>query len=305
MKIASLLPSSTEIVYALGLGDELVAVSHECDFPPEAMNKPKMTRARVDSNLSSHEIDTLVSSTLHESGSIYDLDFDLLQKVQPDVILTQQLCDVCAVSYEYVRDAVKGLRSSPTVVNLEPTCLNDILENILTVGQLTGRQERAEKLVQDLKGRIDRVREAVARFNNHPRTLLMEWIDPPFCGGHWNGELVEIAGGVDRLAQFKKPSRRLTWEEIESFAPEIVVVSCCGFSIERTLRETPLLKNIEAWNRLPAVRQGRIFVADGNQYFSRPGPRIVDSLEMMAVMIHPDLASTLSIPADGFQKLGF
>lgn len=301
MKIVSLLPSSTEIVYALGLGDDLVAVSHECDYPAVARQKPRMTRAMIDATLSSAEIDERVRKTLHSAGSLYELDFDLLNRLQPDLILTQQLCDVCAVSYEYVKDAVKGLRGSPQVVNLEPLCLNDILENIRTVGRLAGRMSQAEELVESLQHRIARVRQLAPQRSTRPRTFLMEWLDPPFCGGHWNGELVDIAGGVDGIARIGRPSQRVAWKEIADFAPEIVVISCCGFSIERTLEEIPILKTQEVWSQLPAVKQNRVYVADGNQYFSRPGPRIVDSLEMLAVMIHPELAAHFSFPERTFR----
>lgn len=303
MKIVSLLPSSTEIVYALGLGDDLVAVSHECDYPPSALLKPKITRARVDSNLPSHEIDQQVREQLHEAGSLYDLDFDLLNRLEPELILTQQLCSVCAVSYEYVKDAVKGLRCSPEVLNLEPMYLADIFENIRLVGCHTGRLERAEKFIASLQCRVEQVRHLVSRFDSRPKTFFLEWLNPPFCGGHWNGELVEMAGGVDTIAVVGKPSRRVKWEEIAAFSPEVVVISCCGFSLDRTLRETPQLSAISEWWQLPAVRNERVYVADGNQFFSRPGPRIIDSLEMLAVMIHPELAPEFNIPPTAFQKL--
>ncbi len=303
MRIASLLPSSTEICYALGFGDELVAVSHECDYPPDAQSKPKLTRARVDSGLSSREIDRQVSSALHETGSLYDLDFDLLARLQPDLILTQQLCDVCAVSYEYVKDAVRGLRFSPQVVNLEPTRVADIFENIRTVGRLAGRTAQAEKFIASLEKRVERVRKMTGDLPTRPRTFLMEWIDPPYCGGHWNGELVEMAGGIDRLARIGEPSARLPWKEVAEFAPEVVVISCCGFSLDRALRETPRLDLVPEWRELPAVQEHRVFVADGNQFFSRPGPRIVESLEMLAVMIHPELAGQIEMPPGSFVPL--
>ncbi len=303
MRIVSLLPSSTEIVYALGLADQLVAVSHECDFPPDAQTKPKLTRALVDSRLSSMEIDQRVSKTLHESGTLYELDFDLLAPLQPDLILTQQLCDVCAVSYEYVKDAVQGLRCSPQVVNLEPTNLRGILENIRTVGRITDRQREAAEFISGLEQRIDGVRRAVSACNSRPRTFLMEWVDPPFCAGHWNGELVEIAGGHDELARIGRPSERVKWAEIAAFAPETVVISCCGFSLDRTLLEIPVLQKSKEWMELSAVQNHRVYVADGNQYFSRPGPRIIDSLEMLAVMIHPEVAREISVPDGAFRKL--
>jgi iron complex transport system substrate-binding protein len=303
MKIVSLLPSATEIVYALGLGDDLVAVSHECDYPPEARRKPRITRALVDSAQPSETIDHEVREKLHETGTLYDLDFELLKRLQPDLILTQQLCSVCAVSYDYVRNAVEGLVHSPQVVNLEPTSLQDIFENIQTVGGMTGHSKQAEAVIDSLQRRVERVRSLVLQTDRHPRTFLMEWLHPPFSGGHWNGELVEIAGGVDGIARVGQPSRRVEWKEILDFAPEIVVVSCCGFSIDRTRREVAQLKTVEEWHCLPAVLNQQVYIADGNQYFSRPGPRIVNSLEMLAVMIHPELASHYQFPPDAIQKL--
>lgn len=305
MKIVSLLPSATEIVYALGLGDDLVAVSHECDFPPEARSKPRITRALVDSNQPSETINREVREKLHEAGTLYDLDFELLERLQPDLILTQQLCSVCAVSYDYVKDAVKGLRHSPRVVNLEPMRLQDIFENIRTVARMTGRSEQGEAVISSLQRRVERVRSLISRVDSRPRTFLMEWLEPPFSGGHWNGELVEIAGGMDRIAKSGHPSRRVEWKEILDFAPEIVVISCCGFSIDRTLREVARLKRVDEWRCLPAVLNHHVFVADGNQYFSRPGPRIIDSLEMLAVMIHPELAPEYEIPTKAFLQLKF
>jgi iron complex transport system substrate-binding protein len=303
MRIVSLLPSATEIVYALGLGDDLVAVSHECDYPAAARTKPRITRALVDSDHASETIDREVREKLHETGTVYDLDFELLERLQPDLILTQQLCSVCAVSYDFVKDAVKGLVHSPQVVNLEPTCLQDIFENIRTVGRLTGRLRQVEAVIASLQCRVEKVESLVGRSLARPRTFLMEWLHPPFSGGHWNAELVEIAGGVDELAKAGQPSRRVEWKEILDFAPEVVVISCCGFSIDRTLREVVQLKGVKEWHRLPAVLNQHVFIADGNQYFSRPGPRIVDSLEMLAVMIHPELASVYQFPPDAFQKL--
>ncbi|MGB7624794.1 MAG: cobalamin-binding protein [Terriglobia bacterium] len=296
MKIVSLLPSATEIVFALGLGDDLVTVSHECDYPAAARTKPRITRALVDSDQSCDSIDREVRGRLDEAGTLYDLDFELINRLQPDLILTQQLCTVCAVSYDYVKDAVKGLIHSPEVVNLEPMCLQDIFENIRTVGRMTGRSNQGEVVIDSLQRRVERVRSLVGRSPARPRTFLMEWLDPPFCGGHWNGELVEIAGGLDGIAKAGQPSRRVEWKEIFDFAPEIVVISCCGFSQDRTLREFASIKSLAEWQRLRADHRPQIFIVDGNQYFSRPGPRIVDSLEMLAVMIHPELESEFRIP---------
>lgn len=245
MKIVSLLPSATEIVYALGLGDDLVAVSHECDYPPAARSKPKITRALVNSDLSGQAIDHDVRGRLHEAGTLYDLDYKLLDQLRPDVILTQRLCNVCAVSYDEVRDAVGRSARSSEIVNLEPRSVGDILENIRDVGRLAGRWKESEEVIRNLQSRIERVRNLASKFRLHPKIFLMEWINPPYGAGHWNGELIQIAGGIDRLAGVGQPSRRVEWREILEFGPEIVVISCCGFSIERTLKEIPDLQKVK------------------------------------------------------------
>ena len=289
MRICSLLPSATEIVFALGAGSELVGATHECDYPPGTAAVPKVTRSNIPAGIPSVEIDAAVSRALEASGSLYELDLTLLEELRPDLILTQRLCDVCAVSYDRVQDAAKGLRSHPVVLNLEPHSLEDILDNIQTVGDAIGRGAEAVLLRERLRSRMDSVRRATEALSSRPRVFAMEWVNPPYGGGHWMKELVEIAGGRDDLALLHRPSRRIEWSRVLEFDPEVIVLTCCGFDLARTERESQILATFENVQDLDAVRKGRIYATDGSAYFSRPGPRIVESVEIMAHLIHPRL----------------
>ena len=297
MRICSLLPSATEIVFALGQGSSLVGVTHECDYPAEAAQIPKVTRSNIPDGISSGEIDAAVSKALIESGTLYELNVPLLEQLQPDLVLTQRLCDVCAVSYDRVQEAAKNLPSQPMVVNLEPHSLDDILENIVTVGSAIGAEAKAQEVRDSLRKRIDAVRQKTASVSRRPRVFCMEWVDPPFCGGHWMKELVEIAGGHDDLAIPHRPSRRIEWERVREFAPEILVLTCCGFSLSRCTKEGEILAKMEGAHDLPAMKTGRVYATDGSAYFSRPGPRMVESLEILAHLIHPELFPALPLEA--------
>ncbi len=290
MRIVSLLPSATEILCALGLQDSLVAVTHECDYPPAALDRPSITRSLLRPNMSSREITQAVDAQLTSSAhSLYTIDRALLAELAPDLIVTQKLCEVCAVSYDEVLDAVKGLPHLPLVVNLEPTSLEEVLDDISRLGSVTGRQDAARELLAGLDERIARVKSTVAHAHSRPRVGFLEWIDPPFCGGHWNPELVEIAGGHDALGRPFQPAVPIVWERVVEFAPEVLVISCCGFTVERTLQDLPILEALPGYRDLPCVRAERVHVVDGTAYFSRPGPRLVDSLEMLAGFVHPEL----------------
>ena len=289
MRICSLLPSATEIVFALGQGGSLIGVTHECDFPAETAQIPKVTRSNIPDGIPSAEIDSAVSKALIEAGTLYELDLSLLERLQPDLVLTQRLCDVCAVSYDRVQEAAKGLSSHPEVLNLEPHSLGDILDNIVTVGQAIGVEAAAKAVRDSLLGRIEAVRQKTASLPRRPRVFCMEWVDPPFCGGHWMKELVEIAGGRDDLAALHRPSRRIEWRRVLDFAPEVIVLTCCGFNLGRCAQEGDILANMEDAHDLPAMKNGRVYATDGSAYFSRPGPRIVESLEILAHLIHPGL----------------
>jgi iron complex transport system substrate-binding protein len=281
MRIVSLLPSATEIVYALGLGEQLVARSHECDYPPEAESVPIITYSLIPPDLPSHEIDRMVSETLMTHATLYGLNLELLQALEPDLLITQALCDVCAVSFNSVQEAVATLSPKTRVLNLEPTTLQGVMETFQMVADAAGVPERGQKLIAEFQARIERVRQHT---QHRPlmRVTFLEWIDPPFACGHWTPELVRLAGGVDGYGKAGQPSRRMEWQEVLDWQPEAIVIACCGFTVERTLQDMPILEQMPGWDSLPAVRRGNIFIADGNAYFSRPGPRLADSLEWLA-----------------------
>ncbi len=289
MRIVSLLPSATEIVCALGLTEELVAVTHECDYPPAARGKPAVTASALIGAGDSAAIDRLVSGSVHDHRAIYTLDERLLEELRPDLILTQELCDVCAVSYSDVQKAARILPGDTTVVSLEPMTLDDILDTITLVGRFAGREEQAATLVGGLRARIERVETTAATAKTRPRVYCMEWIDPPFRAGHWIPEMARLAGGQEALGREGAPSTRATWDEIAVAAPEVVVAMPCGFDTDRAERELRRAAGRPEWRGLPAVARGNVWVSDGSAYFARPGPRMVDGLEILAHALHPDL----------------
>jgi iron complex transport system substrate-binding protein len=283
-RIASLLPGATEIALALGLRDSLVAVSHSCDFPGRVARLPRVTRTRIPKEAPSREIDRIVREALARGESLYQVDAECLDKLEPDLILTQGICQVCAVGPGEVARAMPALRSAPDVPSLEPRTLDETFEAILQVGQATGRACRASQVVAALGRRVDAVRERCHR-TRRPRVAFLEWIDPPICGGHWNPELVELAGGEDGLGHPGEPSRTVTWEELVAWQPEVLVAACCGYSAERTRAELGLLRSRPELAALPCVRNGRVHVADGVSLFSRPGPSLVASLELLETLV--------------------
>jgi iron complex transport system substrate-binding protein len=288
MRIVSLLPSATEIVCALGLTDRLVGVTHECDFPPAVQQLPKVTRTLIPGDASSREIDRLVRRRIETQRALYTLDLPTLEALSPDLIVTQALCEVCAVAEDEVQAAARALPGRPVIVNLEPRTLSEVLVAIRQVAAAANVEE-AEKLIGDLQSRIDAVAARTAGISRRPRVALLEWLDPLFSCGHWSPELVRLAGGVEGLGQEGQPSRTVDWEELLAWRPDVVVAACCGFGVERTLADLPLLVSRPGWSRVPAASSGRIYAVDGSHYFSRPGPRLVDSLEMLAHTLHPDV----------------
>ena len=302
MRILSLLPSATEIVYALGLGDHLVGVSHECDFPPEVRTKAVVSASDLSSTLRSADIHGAVSAHRHPAHSLYRIDQHLLREIDPEVILTQELCSVCAIPVAQVREAVRILAGPCRIVSLEPNNLRQILDNILAVGEVTGSEERARAVIDSLQERIDRVAEAVSRVTSRPRVFCMEWLDPPMAGGHWVPEMVRLAGGTDGLGHDGAPSTVIPWEQVVEYGPEVLVVMPCGYKIERSLSEMDCLSSRAGWDNLPAVRAGRVFIVDSPSYFSRPGPRTVTGLELLAEIIHPELFAGL-IPSGAAVRL--
>jgi iron complex transport system substrate-binding protein len=298
-RIISMLPAATEIADALGLTGSLVGVSHECDHPPAVRVIPQVTRCEIHGGvLPSGRIDAWVTDTLTATGTLYTMNEPLIRGLRPDVILTQRLCDVCAVGYDSVTAFARTLPGPPVVVNLEPATLADIFDDIRRVAAATGVSERAEGVVAALAQRVEAVRARASKARHRPRCLILEWLDPPFACGHWNPELVEIAGGQEVLGHKGQPSRRVTWEDVLAARPDVLLIACCGFDLERTRRDLPLLREREGWAEIPAVRDGRVHAVDGSQYFSRPGPRVVDSLEITAEILHPDLFAGCFPPRD-------
>jgi iron complex transport system substrate-binding protein len=289
VRVVSLLPAATEIVAALGMLDHLVGVSHECDFPPAVSARPRVTRCAIHGNaLPSADIDGWVKTELQRTGTLYTMDEPLLRRLAPDVIITQRLCDVCAVGYGSVTRLAATLPGPPLVVNLEPQTLADIFADVTRVAAALGVPERAAQLVAQLDARMERVRARAAAAPRR-RCVLLEWIAPPFRSGHWGPELVELAGGVDPVGRAGEDAAQVSWDEVRAAAPEVLVIACCGFDVARTRRDLPILRGYAGFGELPAARTGETWVVDGSAYFSRPGPRLVDSLELLAPLIHPAL----------------
>ena len=288
-RIVSLLPAATEIVGVLGLTDSLVGVSHECDYPNEVNRLPRVTHCPVhQSDFASKDVDEWVRSAVHDNGAIYTIDEPLLRQLQPNIILSQKLCDVCAVGYSTVARLAATLPGPPQVVNLEPSSLSDIFDSIRTVAKVCGNPEQADEVIVQLSARVEAVRERASRITNRPRCFLMEWVDPPYCSGHWGPELIEIAGGTDPLGRKHQPSARIPWESVLETQPEILVLALCGYDVDRARRDYEVLRRFPGFDSLPAVRNHNIYLVNANAYFARPGPRIVDSLEILAGILHPN-----------------
>ncbi|HXH69851.1 MAG TPA: cobalamin-binding protein [Pyrinomonadaceae bacterium] len=288
LKIASLLPSTTEIVCALGLEKNLVGITHECDFPPSIAGKPHLTASRIShETMSSREIDHAVRSNLDGHGSIYNLDEKLLERLKPDLILTQELCEVCAVSYKTVQKAAKIFVADAKVVSLEPNTIADIFDNIKTIGELCGALEAAEKVVADLQNRLDRVRAKTKNLANRPKVFMLEWLEPPFAPGHWTPEQVEIAGGDCLLGRAGEKSQTTTYEAIFQSMPEILVLIPCGYYTQDILRQLESTEFPSGWRGLPAVKNDNVWALDASAYFSRPAPRVVGGTEILAKIFHP------------------
>lgn len=280
-----------------------MGVSHDCDWPPEVTDKPVLSGSTVDPEASSREVDAVVRQKTHGGRSLYHLDQQRLQSLQPDLILTQELCEVCAPDFETVRRSARLLEDEARVVSLEPENLQGMLENIRLVGEITGRKQRAERRVEALQSRIERVQSLVDEPGRAPRVVSLEWLDPPFVGGHWVPEMIELAGG-EPLGDPAAPSRRVKEDEIRSFEPEVLVLMPCGFDLERTVREYGTLGLRETWGAWPSVSDERVVATHGSFYFNRPGPRLVEGLEILASILHPELEERLEPPSRGFRWLG-
>jgi iron complex transport system substrate-binding protein len=288
MRIASLLATGTEIVYALGMGESVVAISHECDYPPNAQSKPRISRPRFDpAGRDSGEIDRLVRETMVRYGSVYEVDAVLLRDLAPDLLLAQAVCDVCAVPTTLAREAASALDEAPAVISLDAHTIDGILRSVRVIGEAIGVAERADAVIAAMQGRIDVVQAAVARAPR-PAVLVLEWLDPPFLPGHWTPEMIELAGGHPLLAQTGAPSRRVRWEELTVLDPDVLLVVPCGYGLDAARRDADRHSARLSEVASRALRDQRGFVADGSAYFNRSGPRVVDGIEILAALLHPD-----------------
>ncbi len=291
MRIVTLLPSATEIVCALGFREHLVGVSHSCSYPEDVAELPAVTSTHVPYQDNSDVIDAYVREHLTGHEALYDLDMDRLVELMPDFIISQTLCDVCAVSTGDVMKAIQSLPSSPMLIDLEPNTLADVFDDIRRVGEQLGIKAEDNGALIDLIKRRQAVfdRSTLIPLSEKPTVAFLEWLYPPFNGGHWNPELVEIAGGIDLLGSPGKPSGTQNWQEIAEKRPDVMFIACCGFSVERALEDVEKISQTDEWQQIPAVKNNRVFVADGDAHFSCPGPRLLDGLEMMAHALHPDI----------------
>lgn len=304
-RIVSFLPSATEMVCALGLSDRLVGITHECDYPAEIRGKPVVVRNALSlAGMSQSEIDKAVTERLRSGQSLYQIDEKLLQELRPDLILTQDLCQVCAPSGHEVSQVLRLLRPNPEILWMTPKSLAGIEQNIRDLGQATGRSEQAEDLIASGRTRLEKVAAATRDLPSRPRVFCLEWLDPVYCSGHWVPEMVKIAGGVDQLGHQGTDSIRISWDDVRQWAPEVLVIMPCGFNLETVVEQTPQLFNGPGWSDLPAVREGRVYAVDANSYFARPGPRVVDGAELLAHLIHPELFSW-SGPATAYHRFEF
>jgi iron complex transport system substrate-binding protein len=302
MQICSLLPSATEILYALSLGDSVASVTHECDFPPEAARKPALIRPRVDPHAKPAEIDRQVTELVARGESIYAVDAELLARLAPDLIITQHLCHVCAASPDDLAAALTQLPKLPRVLTLTPHSLGDVWQDICRVGEATGNLRDAQSLAAKLAARVAATAAKAKSAFSRPRVLCLEWLEPFYIGGHWVPEMVEMAGGEDVLGRAGEPSFRATAEEIVKTNPEIIIVMPCGYSARRAATEFDWAQVPTRWRDFPAIRERRVFAVDANSYFSRPGPRLADGVDLLAHIFNPELFS-LCLPAVAFQLL--
>ncbi len=301
-RIVSFLPSATEVLYELGVQDQVQAVTHECNYPAEAKSKPKVIHASFDPNkMSSHEIDNTVVELVKSGQDIYILDEQVLKNANPDLIVAQGICEVCSPYTREINRAVTLLGGKPEVLILDPRNLDDILQNVIEVGKKVGRQEKAIDFVEKLQKRINYIKNTAKI--SRPKVLCIEWLDPLYTAGHWVPQMVDMAGGTNGISSTGDKSRRMELDEIVQFDPDIIVLMPCGFDMRRTILEyDKLLENIQ-WRSLKPVRQGQVYAVNANEYFSKPGPRTVTGLEILAKIIHPDTFRDVQIPKESIQKI--
>ena len=304
MRIVSLLPSSTEILFALGLGDSVVGVTHECDFPADARTKNVVVRSVLPENLSAAEIDRAVSDFNSRGESIYHVDAGALRELAPDLIITQDLCHVCAASPGDLKAALETLPRQPRVLSLNPHSLGDVWDDIRAVGAETDRMFEADMLVKQRRSQVERIAREAHRITSagaRPRVACLEWLDPFYNAGHWVPEMVAAAGGTELLSRAGEPSARIAWEELFAAQPDVIFIMPCGYNIEKAEDEFAQMKLPAQWNELPAVRNGNVYVTDANSYFSRPGPRLSEGVAILASVLRPEIP--VDIPENSIDRL--
>ena len=288
---------------ALGLSDQLLGITHECDYPPQIMGKPVVVRNVLPiESMSQAEIDVAVTQRLRDGLSLYRVEESLMQDIAPDLVLTQDLCQVCAPSGNEITELLKSLPSKPQVLWLTPKNVEEIFGNLRELGEATGRSATAEALIAEGRARLARIEAVTRTLGSRPRVFCMEWMDPLYCCGHWVPEMVRIAGGFDKLGREGSDSVRLPWNDVLEWKPEVLIVMPCGFDLDKTVDEARRLASYPGWNDLPAVRDGRVYAVDANSYFARPGPRVVEGTELLAHLVHPELFEWRG-PADAFACL--
>jgi iron complex transport system substrate-binding protein len=283
VRIASLVPSATEILFALGLGDSVVGVTHECDYPEEAADLPHLTHSLIPDGLSAAEIDRAVRERTENGGAIYELDADELRELEPDLIVTQAVCEVCAVSFEDVTKVAATIDPQPEVLSLDPTTLGEVIADITRLGAAAHAEDEAAELIAELGDRLDAIAHAVADVEDKPNVLALEWLDPAYIGGHWVPQMIEHAGGIDLLGFAGEKSRVAEWPEIEAMKPDVVVAMPCGYDADRAATEA-----YQYGDQIRALQASKVVAVDASSYFSRPGPRLVDGVELLAHVLHPD-----------------
>jgi iron complex transport system substrate-binding protein len=304
-KIVSFLPSATEMVCALGLGDALVGITHECDYPAEVKDKPVVVRAVLPiEQMNQDEIDAAVAQRMRAGLSLYAVDEELLRQLDPDLILTQDLCQVCAPSGNEVAQVLQLLPRKPQILWLTPRSLDEIFENLRELGEATDRQEAAARLIADGRARLDNIATVTRQAAKRPRVFCMEWFEPVYASGHWLPEMIEIAGGEDALGKRGADSVRVDWQAVVAWAPEVLILSPCGFNLDQTIDRARSLPSLRGWSDLPAVREAQVYAVDANSYFARPGPRVVEGTELLAHLIHAELFSWPG-PDTAFRRLNF
>ena len=305
MRIVSFLPSATETLYELGAGNQIVGVTHECKYPPQARKKPQVIRSSFDpGQMTARDIDNNVVELMRTGKDIYIVDENTLKRVSPDLIVAQGLCEVCSPFTKEINRAVSLLGDRPPdVLVLDPHDLDDILVSIMDVAEKIGKVREGRKLVASLQKRIDMVRSMTMKLKRRPKVLCVEWIDPLFTAGHWVPQMVEYAGGVNCLSSAGEPSRRMDIDEAIQLNPDIIVLMPCGFDIEQTLKELPVLASNEKWKSLQAVKNGNVYAVNAGAYFSKPGPRTITGLEIIAKILHPETSHNIRVPKSPFKKL--